>query len=231
MLDPERDYTDSDLAALEAEEIKRLKDFTLGEPALVCRWRLAERSLPLANRHMRALGARTVNGAPLTPELLGWVRQHVEWTLGDGAWEHPDGVLMLVIDKDGHAAMSLGEFESLADASAAALRGRARLAASEQAETGVAPEVLFAERDGAVVVGLAEDAPRAGAVSLVVDLASTLGVPVSFDPTLADSDDAAVFLVSDEHGVVPASDGEGSLGRRFSEHYAKLLASTKPPRR
>lgn len=231
MLDPERDYTDSDLAAMEAEELERLKSFKLGEPALVCRWRLAERSLPLANRHLRALGARTVNGAPLTPELLGWVKQHVEWTLGDGAWEHPDGVLMVVVDKDGQAAMSLGEFEPLADTSGTALRGRARLGGVEAGETGVAPEVLFAERDGALVAGLAEDAPRAGAVSLVLDLASTLGLPVTFEPTLADGDDGDVFLVSDEHGVVPASDGAGELGARFAEHYAKLLAATKPPRR
>ena len=30
--------------------------FTLGTPALVCRWRLASGALPLENRHLRALG-------------------------------------------------------------------------------------------------------------------------------------------------------------------------------
>ena len=32
-----------------------MRDFKLGTPALVCRWRLASGRLPLENRHLRAL--------------------------------------------------------------------------------------------------------------------------------------------------------------------------------
>ena len=39
-----------------------MDEFRLGEPALVCRWRLANRKLPMENRHLRALAGRTVNG-------------------------------------------------------------------------------------------------------------------------------------------------------------------------
>ena len=35
------------------------------------------------------------------------------------------------------------------------------------------------------------------------------------------------FLVSDEHGVVPASDYPGPEGRRFSEGYERLLERAK----
>lgn len=34
-----------------------------------------------------------------------------------------------------------------------------------------------------------------------------------------------VFLVSDEHGVVPAADASGDRSERFRQGYAKLLAS------
>ena len=54
MLDPDRDYTDADLAALD--------EFTLGEPVLVCRWRLSDRRIPMAGRHIRALGERVKIG-------------------------------------------------------------------------------------------------------------------------------------------------------------------------
>ena len=40
-----------------------VKDFELGEPALVCRWRIAGGRLPLENRHLRALGARNYDCA------------------------------------------------------------------------------------------------------------------------------------------------------------------------
>ena len=49
--------------------------FSLGTPALVCRWRLAAGMLLLGNRHIRALARRIVNGRPITPELVAWAKQ------------------------------------------------------------------------------------------------------------------------------------------------------------
>ena len=74
-----------------------MEGFELGTPALVCRWRLARRRLPLENRHLRALLARTVNERPVSQALVAWAKQHIEWTLEEGSAEHPDGVLMLII--------------------------------------------------------------------------------------------------------------------------------------
>ena len=73
----------------------------LGRPALVCRWRLASRALPLENRHLRALGRRSVGGAPVSPQLIAWAKQHIEWTLSEGAARNPDGVLMVIVDEGG----------------------------------------------------------------------------------------------------------------------------------
>lgn len=211
---------------------QKVEDFELGEPALVCRWRLAGGRLPLENRHLRALGARVVVGRAVSTQLISWAKQHIEWTLADGSAANPDGVLMLVMDAEGRAAMSVGPYAPLCRVDVAALAERAASAEREAAETGVAPETLWAVRDGALVWGARDGAAAHGAASLVVDLARTLGIEVSRDEGLLSSVAAGdlpeqVFLCSDEHGVVPASDADGDLVERFAAGYAKLLSATK----
>ena len=212
-----------------------VKDFELGEPALVCRWRIAGGRLPLENRHLRALGARTVVGRPVSTQLLSWAKQHIEWTLTDGSAANPDGVLMLLMDAEGRAAMSVGPYEPLADTSAAALAGRASSSALERAETGVAPETLWAVHDGALVWGAADDDCAHGTASLVLDLASTLGIEVARDAALLDAAVSGdlpgqVFLCSDEHGVVPAAGASDATVQRLVAGYQKLLEHERAQR-
>ena len=212
-------------------------NFQLGRPALVCRWRLSGSSLPMANRHMRALGNRVVRGSRLSSQLLAWVKQHIEWTLLDGAAEHPDGVLMLIVDERGQAAMSVGPFEDLASKTTESLVSRARSARKEGEETGVAPETLWAVEGDTLVWGTAPHHAASATGSLMGDLAHTLGIPVLREDDLVDrvAKDASrydeVFLVSDEYGVVPAQDASGERGRKFSEGYERLLAKTANSRR
>ena len=52
----------------EKNDASSFAGFELGAPALVCRWRLASRTLPLENRHLRALAARSVNAGIARPE-------------------------------------------------------------------------------------------------------------------------------------------------------------------
>lgn len=179
--------------------------FRLDRPALVCRWRMHDRQVPLLNRHIRALSERVVQGSPLTHNMLSWAKQHVEWSLAEGSYDDPDGVLMLVIDVNGNAAMSVGAYEPLADTSAAALASRAMRARAERDETGIAPEVLCSIDSGVLRVGAREDERVCGSMTLVEQLAATRGHALerASDPAgLA----GAVFLVSDEHGVVPAGE-------------------------
>ena len=108
-----------------------VEKFTLDKPALVCRWRMSNKKVPMLNRHIRALSERLVQGEPLTHNMLSWAKQHVEWSLAEGDYTARDGVLMLVIDVNGNAAMTVGEYEPLADTSAKALRARSAEARSE----------------------------------------------------------------------------------------------------
>ena len=210
---------------------KEMDRFTLGSPALVCRWRLASRALPLENRHLRALGQRVVNGGLVPTELVAWAKQHIEWTLSEGAAEHPDGVLMLILDGEGRAAMTVGPYEPLPYRTPSALAERARAASVEARRTGVAPESLWLVRGEGLVWGVEDDERPSGAATLMADLAKTVGFAVERRAGLAESllageapyDEA--FLVSDEHGIVPAADRVSPRAERFAEGYAKLLAS------
>ena len=225
-------------------EGNKVEEFELGEPVLVCRWRLAGGKLPLENRHLRALSRRVVLGRAVTPQLVGWAKQHIEWTLQDGSAENPDGVLMLVMDAEGRAAMSVGPYAPLANEGQVdggvpveKLAERAAASECEATEAGIAPETLWAAGpDGALVAGFAEDAPKSGAASLVADLAATFGMKVRYEDDLASRAAAGaeglgeVFLVSDEHGIVPAADAKGETGARFASAYAKLLDATRDAR-
>ncbi len=210
-----------------------MDEFRLGTPVLVCRWRIYNKGLPMENRHIRALSARTVNGAPVSTGLAAWVKQHVEWTLADGAEGNPNGVLMIAVDEDGKAAMSLGSYRPLDRIAANDLLLRAQNSWREAERTGVSPEDLWLVRGDALVWGTSPEFAPSAASSLIDDLARTLGMPVKRDEELlatcarkgmhADE----VFLVSDEHGVVPASDKAGQRATKFRASYQKLLSANR----
>lgn len=180
---------------------------------------------------MRALAAREVNGAKVSAGLVAWAKQHVEWTLADGASEHPDGVLMIAVDKLGRAAMSVGAYRSLRHTTANDLFGRAQGSWREAKATRVSPEDLWIVRGDALVWCTSSEFAPSGASSLIDDLARTLGMPVKRDEDLLERSSLRgmhadeVFLVSDEHGVVPASDLGARRAQKFADSYQKLLST------
>ncbi len=136
--------------ALDAEELRAAQEFKTDTPSLVCRWRISGGALPLENRHLRALGKRIVGGRAVSPHLIAWAKQHIEGTLKEGSLEHPDGVLMLVLDKNGKAAMAVGPYEALHKTSLLSLSRRAQTAQKERAETNCAPETATIGEPSAV---------------------------------------------------------------------------------
>ena len=51
---------------------------------------------------------------------------------------------------------------------------------------------------------------------------------VSFNPEMQAQPGDEVMLVSDEHGVVGATDARGAAVERFSAYYDRLVGQTKP---
>lgn len=204
--------------------------FELNEPALICRWRMAGRHIPMLNRHIRALSQRTVGEGPLERNLLSWVKQHIEWSLAEDASVDPDGVLMVVVDVDGRAAMSVGAYEPLADRSPEALAARAADARREADATGVAPETLCLLRSGELVIGASDEGLLCGTMTFVEQLARTRGLAVRFDPELAGVAEPSdeVLLVSDEHGVVAAPDeGASEKDREFAAFFSEAYETLR----
>lgn len=206
-----------------------MEEFKLGDPVVVCRWRLSNGTLPLENRHLRALAARNVPEGIITPMLIAWAKQHMEWTLQDGSAEHPNGILMLVLDKTGKAAMTVGPYRGLTRVSANDLLRRAAGSKEEAVALGVSPEDLWVVRNGNLVWGTSTDFTPSGASSLISDLALTMGLPVTRDENLLEDlsvrgfTDEEVFLVSDEHGVVVSSDHPGNRASKFAASYKRLF--------
>lgn len=198
--------------------------FELGTPSLICRWRLANGGLPLENRHLRAFSQRGVD-----PALVSWAKQHIEWTLANGAAANPDGVLMVVVDEEGQAAMSVGPYKALGDTSINALLQRAMQAQTEASRTGVAPETLWAVTAGQITSYLDPAEKLAGASSLVSDLMVAHHLQFTYEAQISDAQALAaadeVFLVSDEHGVVAAAGKLGKYAKQMAADYQKLLAS------
>ena len=226
--DDVRDRVDGG-ARISAEQ----EGFELGTPALVCRWRLSGGMLPIPNRHLRALAALSLDCVPVSTQLIAWAKQHIEWTLADGTRRDPDGVLMLVVDDSGRAAMSCGPYEVPLATSVSSLAERARRSQVEATETGVAPETLWLVRGGTLACGAGPDSTASGVTSLIGDLAATLGIPVVREEGLVDSVIAGAaaydeaFLVSAEHGVVVASDAPGEMSERFAGGYARLMEKAR----
>ena len=124
--------------------------------------------------------------------------------------------------------MTVGDYEPLADTSAKALRVRSAEARSEADETGVAPELLAAVNNGELAFVAPADECLCGTATLIEQLAQTKGIPVTRVDIPAQLK-GALFLVSDEHGVVPATDGDAADSDAatvafFADGYEKLRA-------
>lgn len=203
------------------------EDLFVDEPIFTVRWRLQNRALPLKSRLLRAFAASGVSNG-----LASWARQHIEWTLAEGTAQAPNGVLVLAVDDQGRAMMTAEPYEALVPLTAAELLERTK----GQAEQPMEGEVVWVVRpEGAGMVALTDAAkPLSGVNSLVVDLAKTLGIPVIFEPRPSDGcavtlDPAnEVFLASDEHGIVGASDCGGPTVERFASYYGRLVGQAKP---
>lgn len=184
--------------------------FRLGQPVLVCRWRLCASSVLLQGRHLKALRNRIIAGKPCSPQLAAWVQQHIEWTLASGVHDTPDGVLMLVVDADNYAVMSVGAYEPLPTYDVETLCKRAYQAACEAEHTSIAPEALWVATEDSWLCATPSQAYLSGVSSLMYQLAETKGCSVIFDPQLIDQvsvgnfDAHQVLLASDEHGIVSA---------------------------
>lgn len=209
------------------------EDVIIDDPELVLRWRLSHRKLVAQSRHLATLKARGLGQG-----LVSWCYQHIEWTLPEGTLKDPHGVLVIKIDTAGRAQMEVVPYSSLMPATASELIVYAE-EHGESMTSGIDSDVAWVVRPAAAdktaapqtrLVALTSGLNElSGVNSLIRDLGRAQGFTVVCDENelaqhpLTEADE--VFLVSDEHGVVPSTDHGREVSQKFKHYWDRLVAS------
>lgn len=163
---------------------------------LVFRWRYTNKTIHLYERRLRSLAAFNVG-----PAVQAWVRSRLEWVRDNKFYEMPSGVIVLSIDPEGDVDIQQDEL------------GDTPVFTSNDS----APGTLWIARDGVIYT----DAPALHAAdTLVRDLCKTLGYELAEEPI--DVDEAEVFAVSDEFGIIACQGKEGPVVQKLTECFEKL---------
>lgn len=169
------------------------------------RWRYTNKTIHLYERRLRSLGAFNVG-----PAVQAWVRSRLEWVRDNKLYEMPDGLIVLTIDPEGIVDVKMEELL------------QAPVITRALVETGEVPGTIWAVRDDKLIVG---EEPRHAADTLVRDLGTTLGYEVV--QAQLPLDDAEVFVVNDESGIIPVEGTTGPVIRKLSECFDKLWSLDK----
>ena len=76
--------------------------------SVVLRWRMANGTVPLKQRHLRSL-----EPLDLPDPLMGWIHERLEWAISNMLYDNAKGVLVLKIDKAHEVTITLDDFRLL----------------------------------------------------------------------------------------------------------------------
>lgn len=197
-------------AELEAEWRAR----NLPTEKLVFRWRYASRKIQLYERRLRSLAHFNVG-----PAVQAWVRSRLEWMQDNRLYEQPDGVLELTIDPEGDVAMSMHPVTE-----APAFSPDQLVWDGDELAGCALPGTVWVV-DDAQAHALPADI-RHAADTFTRDLVTTLGRKMDDGPVTRDAvEPAEVFLITDEHGIVPCAGKGGAMTDKLTACFSKLWAA------
>lgn len=199
-----------DEAELEAEWRKK----NLPTEKLLFRWRYASRKIQLYERRLRSLAQFNIG-----PAVQAWVRSRLEWMQDNRLYEQPDGVLELSIDPEGDVAMRMHPVTEAPEFTSEQLSWNDDVLAGCELEGTV--WAISGEEAYAFPAEI-----RHAADTFTRDLVTTLGKKMSDEP-LAHSafEDAEVFLVNDEYGIVACAGKDGAMTAKLSACFDKLWSA------
>ena len=197
-------------AELEAE----WREKNLPAEKLLFHWRYASRKIQLYERRLRSLAAFNVG-----PAVQAGVRSRLEWMQDNRLYEQPDGVLELSIDPEGDVAMRM------LPVTPAPAFDEGSLSWEGDELAGCALEgtlwVLREQRAHVVPADI-----RHAADTFTRDLVTTLGATMDETPvTRGMLDGAEIFVISDEHGIVPCEGHDGTMTGKLSSCFDKLWSA------
>jgi hypothetical protein len=187
---------------------------------ITLRWRVHDGQIPLFHRHLRTLQAFEVS-----PPLLAWVHERIEWAKDNLLGSTTNGILVLAIDPRADAVVTYEELREPPDLTLGdlCLAGGATFA-SVKPELGISAMIVAQIDDKLVALSGAFVSATA---TLLRDIAQTLSIDLELASLCLDdlATAQAVFAISDEFGFLPIGKqptDPQSPAARIASAFAKL---------
>ena len=200
-----------ELAAREAISLEEWSKRNLPDHKITFRWRYDNKKIQLYERRLHSLASFNVG-----PAIQAWARSRMEWMRDEKLFELPDGVLVFSIDPEADIDIQL---EPQREAPAFTI---------DDLEW-VGDELDGSDLAGSVWVARGNELSifpqpiRHAADTLVRDLAQAFGLRiVDAHLTPADLENAEIFHVSDEFGVIGCEGKGGPVTDKMVQSFDKL---------
>lgn len=200
-----------ELAEREAISLEEWSKRNLPDHKITFRWRYDNKKIQLYERRLHSLASFNVG-----PAIQAWARSRMEWMRDEKLFELPDGVLVFSIDPEADIDIQL---EPQSEAPAFTI---------DDLEW-VGDELDGSDFAGSVWVARGNELSifpqpiRHAADTLVRDLAQAFGLQiVDAHLTPADLENAEIFHVSDEFGIIGCEGEGGPVTDKMVQSFDKL---------
>lgn len=200
-----------ELAEREAISLEEWSKRNLPDHKITFRWRYDNKKIQLYERRLHSLASFNVG-----PAIQAWARSRMEWMRDEKLFELPDGVLVFSIDPDADIDIQLEPQRETPTFTIDDLEW-------------VGDELDGSDLAGSVWVARGNELSifpqpiRHAADTLVRDLAQAFGLRiVDAHLTPADLENAEIFHVSDEFGIIGCEGKGGPVTDKMVQSFDKL---------
>ncbi|MGN0058933.1 MAG: hypothetical protein ACI362_00410 [Coriobacteriales bacterium] len=202
-----------ELAEREAISLEEWSKRNLPDHKITFRWRYDNKKIQLYERRLHSLASFNVG-----PAIQAWARSRMEWMRDEKLFELPDGVLVFSIDPEADIDIQL---EPQREAPTFTIDDL-EWVGDELDGSDLAGSVWVA-RNGEL--SIFPQPIRHAADTLVRDLAQAFGLQiVDAHLTPTDLEDAEIFHVSDEFGIIGCEGKGGPVTDKMAQSFDKLWA-------
>lgn len=200
-----------ELAEREAISLEEWSKRNLPDHKITFRWRYDNKKIQLYERRLHSLASFNVG-----PAIQAWARSRMEWMRDEKLFELPDGVLVFSIDPDADIDIQL---EPQREAPTFTIDDL-EWVGDELDGSDLAGSVWVARGDE---LSIFPQPIRHAADTLVRDLAQAFGLQiVGAHLTPADLENAEIFHVSDEFGIIGCEGKGGPVTDKMVQSFDKL---------
>lgn len=200
-----------ELAEREAISLEEWSKRNLPDHKITFRWRYDNKKIQLYERRLHSLASFNVG-----PAIQAWARSRMEWMRDEKLFELPDGVLVFSIDPDADIDIQL---EPQREAPTFTIDDL-EWVGDELDGSDLAGSVWVARGDE---LSIFPQPIRHAADTLVRDLAQAFGLQiVDAHLTPVDLENAEIFHVSDEFGIIGCEGKGGPVTDKMVQSFDKL---------